>query len=267
MELLVSMVLMGVLLTLAVKVFTSQNKSYIEQDLVSSLDENLRFGMGAITDPLRSAGYGVPTTNLSSWIPWVAGFTANPLISGSGPQTISIASCFQDVATLTSRAASGATTLLLTSSVSGKALTDLLDTANQRLILIDGSQNALITSVSTSSVTIDTNPITAGAQGLSRSVAAGAPVCRVDVKTFSITTDATTGVPWLGVDMHRGASVQPMVEGISNLAITTVMPRQYQFTLTARTEQVDPVSNRYITHSLSTKVTLKNSSGNSWTLR
>src|SRR5262249_9024728 len=143
-ELMISMAMIGVMLGLAVRFFASQNKAYVQQDLVSSLDENLRYGMAAITDPLRSAGYGVPTASLSSWIPWVTGFTENPLISGSGPQAISIASCFQDVGTLTSRAASGATTLLLTSSVSGKALTDLLDTSSRRLILIDGSLNAQV---------------------------------------------------------------------------------------------------------------------------
>src|SRR5579862_4542059 len=193
MELLITMLLTSIVLTAAVKVFTTQNKSYIQEDLVSSLEENLRFGMGAVTDPLRSAGYGVPATNLSNWFPWVSGFTANPLISGTGPQTISIASCFTDIATLTSRAASGATTLALTSTVSGKQLTDLLNPVNEPLILIDGAQNALVTAVTATTVTIDTDPVTTGAQGLSRSVGAGTPVCRVDVKTFSITTDPTTG--------------------------------------------------------------------------
>jgi prepilin-type N-terminal cleavage/methylation domain-containing protein len=267
MELLVSMLLMSLLLTMVVKVFTTQNKAYIQEDLVSALEEHLRFGMGSITDALRNSGYGVPTTNLSNWVPWVSGFTTNPLVSGSNPATISIASCFQDVATLTSRASAGATTLALTSAVSGKALTDLLNTTNERLILIDGSLNAQITAVTSTSVNIDTDPVTSGAQGVARSYGAGTPVCRVDVKTFSITTDATTGVPWLGVDFNQGAGVQPMAEGLSNLAITTTLPNQYQLTLTARTEQVDPMSNGYITRSLSTNVTLKNKNGNSWTLR
>ena len=244
-----------------------QNKAYLQEDLASSLEENLRFGMGAVTDPLRSSGYGVPTSNLSSWFPWVTGFTTNPSISGSGPQTISIASCLQDIATLTARAASGATTLSLTSSISGKALSELLDAANRGLILIDGSQNALITAVTASSVTIDTDATKTGAQGLSRSVGTGAPVCRVDVKTYSIATDTTTGIPYLGVDVHQGAGLQPMIEGMTNLTIAVAMPRQYQLTLTARTEQVDPLSNQYLTRSLSTNLTLKNASGNSWVLR
>ena len=263
MELLVALLTMSVLLTLAVSVFSIQNKSYIQEDLVSSLEENLRFGMGAITDPMRSAGYGVPATNIDKWVPWVPGFTANPLITGTSPQTISIASCYQDVATLTSRANLGATTLALTSSVPGKALTDLLDKDKRRLILIDGTQNAWITGITATSVTIDSDPTTS-TKGLWRSVGAGAPVCRVDVKTFSITTDATTGVPYLGMNLNQGAGVQPMVDGISNLAIALAQPKQYQITLTARTEKVDPWKNAYITRSLSTNITLKNSSGYSW---
>jgi prepilin-type N-terminal cleavage/methylation domain-containing protein len=267
MELLISMLLMGLLLTMVVKVFTTQNKAYIQQDLVSSLEENLRFGMGSVTDALRNSGYGVPTSSLSEWVPWVSGFTRNPLVSGSNPATISIASCFQDVATLTSRANAGAKTLLLTSAVPGKGLTELLNTTNKSLILIDGSLNAQITAVTATSVNIDTDAHNSSSQGIARSYGAGTPVCRVDVKTFSITTDLSTGIPWLGVNFNQGAGVQPMAEGISNLAIATTLPNQYQLTLTARTEKVDPVSNGYITRSLSTNVTLKNKNGNSWTLR
>jgi len=266
-ELLVSLLLTGVVLTTAVSLFTTQNKAYIEQDVASSLEQNLRFGMGAVTDTLRAGGYGVPTANLSTWVTWVSGFTANPLIAGSAPQKLSIASCFQDVATLSTRAALGATTLSLTSSVTGKALTDLLNTTNQKLILIDGSQSALVTAVNATSVSIDTDPLTTGAQGLTQSIGAGASVCRVDVKTFAITTDTTTGIPWLGIDLNQGQGSQTMVQGISNLALTSVSSKQYQVTLTARAEQIDPATKAYITRSLSSNVTLKNRNGNLWVLR
>jgi prepilin-type N-terminal cleavage/methylation domain-containing protein len=257
-ELLVALLLMSIVLAGAVTVFSSQNRTYIQEDLASSLEENLRLGMGALSDNLRTAGYGVPTSSLATWIPWVTGFITNPTISATAPPTISIASCFQDVATLSGRAAAGATTLLLTSSVAGKQISDVFDADSKRLILVDGGQNAQITAISGNSVTIDTDPTTAGVQGLSRSYPAGATVCRVDVRTFAISTDPTTGLPGLGLDVHQGLGSQPVAEGISNVVVATITAKQYQITLTARSEEINPLTGAFLTRSLTSNVTLKN---------
>jgi type II secretory pathway pseudopilin PulG len=258
-ELLISLPLMGLVLAGAIGVFASQNRTSTQQGLTVATEQNLRVGMDVVTEALRTGGYGVPTTNLPRWIPWVADFSNNPLISGTSPASISVAGCFQEVAKLSAGTAAGATTLSLTSRVVGSGIPELLSPSG--LILIDGSENAQVTAVNGSSITIDTAPSTAGRQGLVRAYPQGAPICRVDVRTLSIYADAATGQPFLGVDIHRGSGPQRIAAGISNLAIATVesgKQRQYQITLTAQSAKIDPGSGAYLTRSLRSSVTFNN---------
>jgi prepilin-type N-terminal cleavage/methylation domain-containing protein len=251
-ELLAALLIMSIVMVGVIGVFSSQNKTYIQQDLTLAMEENLRIAMAMVTDNLRTTGYGVPTTSLSSWVPWVSGFTSNPQVtqgSGSNPDTISVAACTsQSVATLSVTAASGATSLSLSSTAD-------LDASNKRLIQIGSSENAHVISVSGSSITIDTNPSSSGNQGLSRAYLTGTPICRVNVSTFDIDTTNKA----LRLNENKGAGAQPAVEGISDLQITTVTAsQQYQVALTARTEKTDPITGTYLTRSLTSDVTLKN---------
>jgi prepilin-type N-terminal cleavage/methylation domain-containing protein len=254
-EVLVSLLLLSIVLAGAVGVFATQNRTYIQQDLSVAMEQNLRVGMAIVTDAVRNAGYGVPTSNLSTWIPWVSGFTTNPTLSGS---TLSVAGCtLSPVATLSAAAAAGATTLSLT-SVSGSSIASLVNTESKRLILIGDSENAHVRTVSDSTISIDTNPVAAGVSGLSRSYPAGTPVCRVDVATFAVSTSGTTGVPWLGMDTNQGSGAQAAADGISALTVTAVSAKQYQITLTARSENIDPVTRDYLTRTLTSNLTVKN---------
>src|SRR5262249_29885135 len=158
-------------------------------------------GMATLTDTLRTSGYGVPPGDASKWITWVGGMKTNPVVSGSGKDTkVFVASCVSDLATFNTRANANATTIKLTPSVSGQALTSLFDTSKKKLITIDGQESAIVTAVTTTQLTIDTSPITGGGQGLSQSYPIGTPVCRVDVRTFSIQADPTTKLLGLGAD-------------------------------------------------------------------
>ncbi len=259
-ELLVAMLVMSLVLLGAVGSFSSHNRTAVQQDLSVSTEENLRVGMDALMDSLRNGAYGVPTANLSSWIPWVTGFSSNPQISTTSPATVSVAVCTSaPVVTLTGRQVAGTTALNVTSAVAGLQLSDLLDTSTKSLILINDSENALVTSVSSGSIQIDEDQLTAGNQGTKRTYPQGTPICRVDVRTFTIQTDVSTGMPWLGMDVNQGGGLQSVADGISNLAVTTVTAgKQYQLTLTARSESVDPTTGAYVTRSLSSNVTIKN---------
>jgi hypothetical protein len=239
--------------------FSTQNRMFMQQDLSVSTEENLRVGMGALIDALRNGAYGVPTTNVPSWIPWVAGFTSNPQISATAPATISVAACSsQPVATFTAHADSGATTLDIASAVAGSPLSDLLNTSTKSLVLINDSENAIVRSVSTSSIQIDTDPLTKGNQGLGRGYPQGTPLCRVDVLTFSIQTDSATGLPWLGLDLNQGGGVQNVADGVSNLTVTAVTAgTQYKIALTARSQNLDRVTGTYLPRTLTSNVTIK----------
>ncbi len=176
-ELLAAVLLLSVAMAAVVVVFATQGRAYLRADTQATMQANLRLGMNMVTESLRNGKYGVPTANLSSWTTWVSGFTNNPTITtnGSNPAVISVASATsKPVATLTAHVDAAATTIYVSSS-------SQLNTGAQSLLLIGDSENALITGVNSTALTIDTNPLLAGNQGLARAYPAGTPVYRVDV--------------------------------------------------------------------------------------
>src|SRR2546427_13047255 len=170
-ELLAAVLLLSVAMAAVVVVFATQGRAYLRADTQATMQANLRLGMNMVTESLRNGKYGVPTANLSSWTTWVSGFTNNPTITtnGSNPAVISVASApSKPVATLTAHGGSAATTIYLSSS-------SQLNTGAQSPLLIGDSENALITAVNSTALTIDTNPLLAGNQGLARAYPAGTP--------------------------------------------------------------------------------------------
>ena len=260
-ELIVAIGLASVTMAGVVQVMGLHNRVYLEQDLGVSLQQNLRMAADLVTDAMRTSGYGVPSTNVSGWIPWVTGFAANPLITQGTTDTISVAGCFrQPVARLSARAAVGSATLPVTSDVSGSAVSVLLNTGAKRLILIGDSQLAHVVGVNTdSSITIDTNPALTGNQGLPQAYPAGTPMCRIDVWTLKIATDTTTGLSTLVLNENDGSAARALAEGISDLQIEPIPDtKRYRVTVAARTEDTLPTTGSYVTRSLQSIVTLKN---------
>jgi len=248
-ELLVAVLVLSVAMAAVVVMFSAQDRAYLRADTQATMEANLRLGMNMVTESLRNGKYGVPSANLSSWITWVSGFTSNPTITtnGSNPAVISVASTTsQPVATLTAHVDAGATTLNVSSS-------SQLNASAQRLLLIGDSENAVVTGVNSTAITIDTDPLTAGNQGLARAYPAGTPLYRVDVLTFQVGTATSQ----LLRNDNRGGGAQAAVEGITNLQVATVTAgTQYDITLTARSPQVDALTRQTLTSSLRSKVTL-----------
>jgi prepilin-type N-terminal cleavage/methylation domain-containing protein len=253
-EVLVAMLLLSISIAAVVPVIASQNRVYLQQDARVSMEQNLRIGMGIATDALRNGGYGVPTTNLASWITWVSGFSTNPKITTSGTnQIISVASAsVQPVAWLASAASKGTTTLALTSY-------SQVNASSKKLLLINGQDNALVVTMNAGSVTVDTDPTVNGNQGLVRAYPQGTPVYRVDVVTFNIATDSTTGLSQLLRDQNQGAGALPAVDGITGLQVTTITAgKQYKVTLSATTPTLDPLTQQYLQATFASNVALAN---------
>src|SRR5213593_1672888 len=250
-ELLVAVLVLSVAMAAVVVVFSAQDRAYLRADTQATMEANLRLGMNMVTETLRNGKYGVPAANLSSWITWVSGFTSNPTITtnGSNPAVISVASATsQPVATLSAHVDAAATTINVNSS-------SQLNTSALSLLLIGDSENALVTGINSTAVTIDTNPLVAGNQGLARAYPAGTPIYRVDVITFSVGSYASQ----LLRDDNQGSGAQAAVEGITNLQVLTVTANKaYDITLTARSSQVDALTHQNLTSSLRSKVMLAN---------
>jgi hypothetical protein len=225
----------------------------------ANLEQNMRVGMRVLSDALRATGYGVPSSNLKSWIPWMNGntFENNPEIVAGPPATISVARCTSvPVAFLTLPAARGSTSLTVTSNVPDKPVPTVLNPYHKRLIFIGGKEVAHVKHMSgDSTLTIDTGAIRGGEQGLINSYPVGTPICRVDVLTFAI--DSTSNE--LTLDLNQGDGAQQLADQISNLKITTVeAAARYEIEMTALSKNVDPVTGTKLTRTLRSDVMVRN---------
>jgi prepilin-type N-terminal cleavage/methylation domain-containing protein len=260
-ELLVVMLLMGIVVGGTVGTLATHGRTHLHESLVVEMEQNLRLGMGALTDTLRSAGYGDPGT-LATWVPWGPTLTGNPTV---GTDEISIVRCTSlPVLTLTSHANAAATTLQVKSEVEGQDVGDLINAGSKRLIFIGDSEHAHVTGITGGTLTIDTapdtsDPATVGDQGLSRIYPQGTEICRVDVSTFKIETDSGTGVKQLRLDENQGDGAIALAEGITGLQVATITDEvQYQITLTGETVRSDPMMGSTLSRTLVSDVTLRN---------
>jgi prepilin-type N-terminal cleavage/methylation domain-containing protein len=248
-ELLVTITILSLMMTAVFGAFALQNHVYIQQDATTELEENVRIGMPVVLDRLRGTGYGVPTTNLTQWVPWVTGFSSNPLITTGPPATISVAACTAvPVATLNGTATQGATTLTLSDASE-------VDTSTRRLLWIGEQTFALVTGKSGATVTIDTDPTTTGNQGLPRAYLVGTPICRVDVVTYSVNSSTQT----LQLDEHHGAGAVPVIEHVSDFRITTVNTARYEIRVTVSGQALGTVhGTQTVTRELTSDVLMRN---------
>jgi prepilin-type N-terminal cleavage/methylation domain-containing protein len=247
-ELLVSLLMMSIMMTAMTSTFVAQNHASVKRDTYLEMDENLRMGLATLSSMLRNAGYGIPTANLNQWITTVSGFTNQPLfVAGNG--SINLASCTPiAVAKVTVDAVVGNTTLTIDSASQLK---------NGDLIWIGQSEFAKVLNAGTT-LSIDTNPMMSGTQGLARNHVAESPICRADVVTFFIQED-----PWdttkqsLLLDRHDGLGAQVVAQGVNSIQLTTVTAgERYLLTMTAKTK--DPYSGNYVTRTRSTDIALVN---------
>jgi hypothetical protein len=256
-DLLVGLLLTAFLAQATMSVLSTNTSAHVQQDITANLEQNLRVGMRVMSDALRSTGYGVPSSNLKTWIPWVNGFESNPEIVAGPPATISVARCTPlPVAFLTLAAARGSTSLTVASNVPDSTVTTVLNNSSKRLIFIGGSEFAHVKHMSgQNTLTIDTSTIQGGEQGLSDSYPAGTPICRVDVLTFAINSTSKE----LTLDLNQGGGAQQLADQISNLKITTVeATARYVIEMTGLSKNTDPVTGAKLTRTLRSDVTLRN---------
>lgn len=259
MELLAALLIGAIVLAGTLKTFASQSRAHDQQQLLLAMQQNLRVANDVLADEVQFANVGVPRVSPETWIPWVAGFTANPKITSS-PTTLSIASATTyPIARLKSQAKAAETSLALVSAVEGKAVSDLVNTGAKRLISLDGEVFAHVKAVSGSTVTVNTQPTSNKNVGLPRTYPADTPVFRVDVRTYSVETNPATGKPALMLNLNDGSAKTAIAEGISALTVTPVgdEPVSYRVTLTATGDRPDPLSRRTLTRTISTEFAVR----------
>jgi type II secretory pathway pseudopilin PulG len=259
-EMMIAIVVLSLVSIGVIGYYQSLRRAATTQELSTSVEDNLRLGLDILASSLRGAKYGVPSSGLSTWVDWVAGFTANPQLTegpSGTPDTLTVASCTpMQVAELAADADADADLTTLTLEDSHAPIND----SNRSLIYIGDEESARITAVTGAQITIDTDLSTAGNQGLTRNYKVGTPICRVDVVTYSVSIPAGQPTGRLIRNDNQG-NAMPVADNIIDLQITQVtggIKPAYRITLTGRSSRKDPSTGSVVTRSLSTTVSPRN---------
>ncbi|MCF8040027.1 MAG: prepilin-type N-terminal cleavage/methylation domain-containing protein [Desulfohalobiaceae bacterium] len=243
-ELLIAMTISLLILASLGTIFLSQLKTYNVQEQLIEMTQNARAAMDFMSREIRMAGYGVPKSNLSCWIDWVAGVTMSKAVTiedgsgASGSDIIHIAACFDGPAsTLSSAVSAGSTTLQVQSGHGGEFNLNL-----KKVISLNGLENALITNISSDTLTIDTDPNTTGNQGLKNSYQNGTTLSIAKVISYSIVseTENSRTVYTLKRNENLGAGRQPLAENIIDLDASMSGNTIEINPVEAQTEKPDP---------------------------
>ncbi|MCF8131414.1 MAG: prepilin-type N-terminal cleavage/methylation domain-containing protein [Deltaproteobacteria bacterium] len=243
-ELLVTLAITLIVVASLSSTFIFQRKTYDVQLQINEMVQNARGAMDMMSGEMMMTGYGVTSTALSTWINWAGvTFGNDPVVietgtGALGSDIIHVAGCFDGPATiLATAAASGATTITVNDGSE-------FNTTTKSNICINGIERAVVTGVAGNSLTIDTDPGTAGNQGLFDSFAATVDVCVVKVISYSIVDDGGDYV--LKRNENLGAGRQPLAENIIDMQIINTITNasgkiiSWEINpLTARTDKPD----------------------------
>ena len=255
------MAITGIVMSAIVTTFIMQRQTYRVQEQITDMTQNTRAALDMLVREVRMTGYGVPHSQLSTWITWVEKFTSNPQInppeSGKidAPDTLLIALSF-DAARLSTAANKEDTTLKLSAD---RPLDEVFNKEKKKVIYLGRNENAVITAVHKNEVTIDTDPASKKLDGLRWNYPAGTPVELLKVITYVIDAQTKT----LKRDENTGGGAQPLAENIEVLR-ATLTGNSLTLSLTGRTTREDasymhPVKlDHYRRINLSSRVRLRN---------
>jgi prepilin-type N-terminal cleavage/methylation domain-containing protein len=237
-ELLIALVIGSILLGALYQTFIRQQKTYAIQDQVVDMQQNVRMGIDRMSRELRMAGYGGKI--LTVFLNDVNGFStiitpadnANNIGNNDDKITIILA---DQVGVLTSNALKGSTTL----DVSGAD--ELFNTVKKKYLNLNGQNNYVVSSVSTSTITLAT--------ALAEDHLANEPVNLVKAITYDL--GISDGKQVLRRNENTGGGAQPLAENIENLQfryfdaneVLTTTPAnilRIEVKVTARTSMSDP---------------------------
>jgi prepilin-type N-terminal cleavage/methylation domain-containing protein len=261
-ELLVALVISGFLLAAAYRTFIGQQKTFVVQEQVVDIQQNVRAAINRMMTELRMSSFG----NVSMVLPvtYTTG-TFNNVLNLNTPAAgaLTIVSAVGGISTLTGEGMIGQT------QVTASTLTDsqgnaLFDTGDRKYISIGGIESHMITSIDSGTKTITLNgPLTFYHP-------VGTPVYTIRALSYQVAL--VNGIPTLLRNENMGGGAQPQADNIENLQFTyldadgnpTVNPadiRIVRVSLTARTERQDPDLNNgdgYRRRQIASNIHLKN---------
>jgi len=247
-ELLIALVISGVLIAALYRTFIGQQKTYIVQDQVVDMQQNVRVAINKMMREIRMAGFG----NFSNLLPLDAhndpSNKFNNIINpsdnknnvGQNDDQITIVGAFEQVSTLAAAAATGTNSILLNGNGSE------FDTGYKKYICIGGLETHTVSNVTGNTITFNGNLI--------NNYSVGAPVFKVKAITYRLRWD--NDIPTMPVlaredNTDGGGKSWALAENIENPQFTylgangveTAIPgdiRMVRLTVIARTSMSDP---------------------------
>lgn len=232
-ELLIALIISALLIAGIYKTFIGQQKTYIVQEQVVDMQQNLRAGINKMMREIRMAGFG-GLDYVLSLSGGVNGYSN--IITPSGDNEITIVGGFKQI-----RRDNGEPVVV--NSVSGKSLTlnyatDEFDGEKHKYISIGGLESNKVLSRSENVITLE--------KDLSLNFPPGTPIFKIQAITYKKTNDNV-----LRRDENTDGGAQPLAENIEELRFeyldangnATTDPgniRMVRVTITARTERSDP---------------------------
>lgn len=233
-ELLIALAIAGILLVSIYNLYISQSTTYTVQEQVSDMQQNARVAMDIVSRHIRMAGFGQPswtTINGTSGITY-KGISVTDGGTGSPdpPDTLEIVGCIDPPpGKLGSAAAASATTLTLQSATEANKF----NTDDKSDIFIGELENAKVTAILGANLTIDTNPVQSGNQGLTNAFPAGTNVYLVKRVTYTIASTS------LKRNENTGSGNEEIAVNVEDLQVTFTTPT-VNLSITARTRNKDP---------------------------
>jgi len=252
-ELLVALVIAGILVAAVYRTFLSQQKTYVIQDQVVDMQQNVRAGINRMMREIRMAGFGGVGDILGGGVNGPTEvITTLPSSNNSitNNNSITIVGGFNQVSTLAAEAAGGQFQVTLANAVDASQF----DGGAHHFVSIGGAESNIVSSRAGATLTLS-NPLK-----LTHKITdpLGNPVSVPIFKIQAITyvCGVSDGKPVLQRNENTGGGAQPLADNIENVQFeyfdaTNVNPlalpiadpgiiRMIRVTVRARTNDPDP---------------------------
>jgi prepilin-type N-terminal cleavage/methylation domain-containing protein len=261
-ELLVALTITGLLVGGLYRTLTGQQKTYVIQEEVVDMQQNVRAAINRLMTEIRMAGFG----NVSMVLPVTyTGGTFNNVLNLNTPTagSLTFVTAVGGTSTLTVEGVVGQNQIVV-STLTDAGGNPLFDTGNRKYISIGGLESHEITAVDNVTRTINLNgPLTFYH-------AISTPLFTVMALTYQVAS--VNGIPTLMRNENMGGGAQPLSDNIENLQFTyldadgnvTANPldiRIITVSLTAKTEKQDPdleVGDGYRRRQIASNIHLRN---------
>jgi prepilin-type N-terminal cleavage/methylation domain-containing protein len=280
-EILTVLVILGVILGSLLKIFDCQAEAYKAQARVVERQQELRAALEIIARDCRSAGYLSPDSSFLSRLPdWIPDsfipkspqtvhldgvLTVTP--GGGNPDLLSLLSLLSSQTNPTSLAQgaqAGDTIIFL--ALNGSESDDQYNPGDV-LYIGKPPEWAQVKAVSGQMLTIDTDPLQPGDQGLKKAHPAGTETGEISLVSYAVFNDAndpegkyhSPGTPVLKRKIN-GGGFEPLSEHISDLKMSRVKPNLFSLSLSVEQALIGsaPLQNQGNSLTLQTQILKRN---------